>query len=184
MDSTKEAYGYVDVTPFLISKKPFCSSMVRKVSLTLKMRNMRSLIWAGLSFPSSSSQNVCPQGTGSCCSTRDPAISCLNSKSCVCLCPTFYSDYVSSRWNELLFVQHRAKAFYRYLQARVLQGRLHLVTYLYFALICNQQRLQFSLRWLQWTEKLLVKVWAVLRKRALGGLLKGDILIDSHQEEK
>ena len=115
MDSTKEAYGYVDVTPFLISKKPFCSSMVRKVSLTLKMRNMRSLIWAGLSFPSSSSQNVCPQGTGSCCSTRDPAISCLNSKSCVCLCPTFYSDYVSSRWNELLFVQHRAKAFYRYL---------------------------------------------------------------------
>ena len=93
--------------------------------MTLKMRNMRSLTWAGLSFPSSSSRNVCPQGTGSCCSTRDPAISCLNSKSCVCLCPTFYSDYVSSRWNELLFVQHKGKLFTNICRREFCRGDFH-----------------------------------------------------------
>ena len=37
--------------PFLISKKPFCSCVVRRVSLTLRMRNMWSFICTG---PSSS----------------------------------------------------------------------------------------------------------------------------------
>lgn len=83
---------WVALLPFLACRDIFWTHVHRKVSLTLKMRNMRSLIWAGLSFPSSSSRKVCPQGTGSCCSTRDPAISCLNSKSCVWLCPPFYSE--------------------------------------------------------------------------------------------
>ena len=37
--------------PFLISKEPFCSCVVRRVSLTLRMRNMWSFICTG---PSSS----------------------------------------------------------------------------------------------------------------------------------
>ena len=37
--------------PFLISKEPFCSCVVRRVSLTLRMRNMLSFICTG---PSSS----------------------------------------------------------------------------------------------------------------------------------
>ena len=106
-------------------QEAFLVKYSQKVSLTLKMRNMRSLTWAGLSFPSSSSRNVCPQGTGSCCSTRDPAISCLNSKSCVCLCPTFYSDYVSSRWNELLFVQHKGKLFTNICRREFCRGDFH-----------------------------------------------------------
>ena len=55
MDSRGEAYGQVDVsTLFLTSTEPFCTSVVRKLSLTLRMKNMwsLSLIWAGLSLSS------------------------------------------------------------------------------------------------------------------------------------
>ena len=51
MDSSEETYGYVDITcygvvplplPFT-SEETFCACVVGKVSLTLRMRNMKSL---------------------------------------------------------------------------------------------------------------------------------------------
>ena len=50
MDSSPEAYGKVDITycgvappPFLALEEPFCACVVRKVSLTSRMRYMWSL---------------------------------------------------------------------------------------------------------------------------------------------
>ena len=52
LDSSEEACEYIDITPLLTSKEPFCACIVRKVSLTLKMTNRWSLsfIWARLSL--------------------------------------------------------------------------------------------------------------------------------------
>ena len=87
MDSSKEAYGQVDITyyevtlpPFLTFKEPFCACVAGKVSLTLRMRDMwsLSLIWAGLSFSSLLLfWSICPQGMNSSCSAWGPSISCL-----------------------------------------------------------------------------------------------------------
>ena len=51
-DSREEACEQVDITPFLTSKAPHCACIARKISLTLRMRNMWSLsfICAGCSF--------------------------------------------------------------------------------------------------------------------------------------
>ena len=79
MDSSEEAYGRLNITPFLTSKEPFCACIVGKVSLTLRMRNMWSLIWAGLSSSSSSSSwSISPQATNSSCSAWSPSTSCLS----------------------------------------------------------------------------------------------------------
>ena len=53
MDSSEEAYGLGDITPFSISKKPFCACIVGKVSLTSRTRTMWCLIWVGFSSSSS-----------------------------------------------------------------------------------------------------------------------------------
>ena len=57
MDSSEEAYGYLTSLtmrwrpppPFLTSKEPFCTCVVKEVSLIPRMRNsgLLSLIWAG-----------------------------------------------------------------------------------------------------------------------------------------
>ena len=80
MDSSEEAYGLGDITPFSTSRKPFCACVVGKVSLTSRPRTMWSLIWAGLTSSSSSSWSSCPQGTNFSCSAWGPSISCLSSK--------------------------------------------------------------------------------------------------------
>ena len=69
-------YG-VTPLPFLSSKEPFYACVVGKLSLTSRMRNTWSLIWAGLSSSSSSSWSFCPQGTNSSCSAWDQSISYL-----------------------------------------------------------------------------------------------------------
>ena len=51
MDSTKEAYGHVDVTPFLISKKPFWSSIVRRSPWPWKWEIWGLLPGQGLASP-------------------------------------------------------------------------------------------------------------------------------------
>jgi len=48
-DSSEEAHGQADITYCeVIPKEPFCTDAVGKVSMTLRMREMWSLIWAGL----------------------------------------------------------------------------------------------------------------------------------------
>ena len=51
-----------DASSVLTTKGLFRGRVVRKVSLTLRIRDMWSLIWVGLSFSSSSSWSICPQG--------------------------------------------------------------------------------------------------------------------------
>ena len=64
--------------PFLISKKPFCSCVVRRVSLTLRMRNMWSFICTGpVPLSHLLFWIICPQGTNSGCLALDPSVSCL-----------------------------------------------------------------------------------------------------------
>ena len=67
LDSSEEAYGEADITHFLTSIEPFYACTVRKVSLTLRMRNTWGLSfnWAELSSSSSSSWSICPEGTNS-----------------------------------------------------------------------------------------------------------------------
>ena len=67
LDSSEEAYGEADITHFLTSIEPFSACTVRKVSLTLRMKNTSCLSfnWAELSSSSSSSWGICPQGTNS-----------------------------------------------------------------------------------------------------------------------
>ena len=57
MDSSKEAYGQLDITYYevmppslLTSKEPFCTCVVRELSFTLQMGNMWSFIWVGPSL--------------------------------------------------------------------------------------------------------------------------------------
>ena len=67
LDSSEEAYGEADITHILTSIEPFYACTVRKVSLTLRMRNTWGLSfnWAELSSSSSSSWSICPEGTNS-----------------------------------------------------------------------------------------------------------------------
>ena len=90
MDSSKEDYGYVDITcyrvvpiPFLTFKESFCPRAVRKVSLTSRRWNMWSFIsYLGRAqLPSCfSSWSICAQGTASGYSYWVLSISCLNGK--------------------------------------------------------------------------------------------------------
>ena len=77
MDSSEEACGQVDITPFLIYKEPCCRCILGKVLWTLRMRKLLSHIWAGLSSSSSLSWGIYPQGTKSSCTAPSPFSSCL-----------------------------------------------------------------------------------------------------------
>ena len=67
--------------PLLIFKETFCTCVVRKASLTSRMRYMWSLVWAGLGFSSLLLfWRICPQGMNSSCSAWDPSISCVTWK--------------------------------------------------------------------------------------------------------
>ena len=62
MDSSEEACRQADI--FLACKQPLYSSIVNKISLTSRVRNMWSLNQAGLGSSSSSSWSICPQKQG------------------------------------------------------------------------------------------------------------------------
>ena len=55
----------------------FLTGVVRKDSLTSRVRKMWSLIWTVFSFSSSSSWSICPQETNSGCWAWGPSVSCL-----------------------------------------------------------------------------------------------------------
>ena len=67
-----------DALSLLTSEELFCACIVGKVSLTLRMRNTRSLIWAGLSSSlNPATLEYLSTGNNSSCWAWGPSISCL-----------------------------------------------------------------------------------------------------------
>ena len=59
MDSSEEACGSIDITPFLTSKEPFCLYSQEDLLDLKNEKCVDSFIWAGLGSSSSSSWSIC-----------------------------------------------------------------------------------------------------------------------------